>query len=162
LVFWLLIPAFYLQKRFDMKIDKILIIADDSAPSIKAVKYGFGMARDLLAEVTLLSIVDPINSLGNPDAGVFPDDAIMAAKADAEAFLNKVKKTYGAGVKTELLTVVGEIQPAVIKTAIKHKADLIITGTHGRTGLSLLFHGSVSDAVIHHSPVPVCVVPMDI
>jgi len=142
-----------------MKTEKILIVADDSEPSVKAIAFGFNLARDLSAKVILLSVVDPIDSLGNPDAGVFPDDALMASKANAEGFLNKMKETYGEGIETELLAPVGDIQPTVAKTVVQLGADLIVTGTHGRTGLSLLFKGSVSESIVHHSTIPVLVVP---
>jgi nucleotide-binding universal stress UspA family protein len=143
-----------------MKTDKILIVADDSESSIKVIEYGFNLARDLSAKVILLSVVDPIYSLGNPDAGVFPDDALMVSKAGAVAFLNAMKENYGAGIDVELLTPVGDVQPVVCETAMQQGADLIVTGTHGRTGLAFLFKGSVAGSIIHHSPVPVCVVPI--
>lgn len=142
-----------------MKTDKILIVADDSEPSVKAIAFGFNLARHLSAKVILLSVVDPIDSLGNPDAGVFPDDALMASKATAEVFLRKMKEVYGEGVETELLTPVGDIQPTIAKRAEQSGADLIVTGSHSRTGLSLLFKGSVAASIIHHARVPVCVVP---
>lgn len=144
-----------------MKIEKILIVADDSAPSIKAIKYGFALAAKLGAKVTLLSVVEPGHALGNPDAGVFPDDALMVFKEKTVAFLNRIKNDYGSGVDTELTTPVGDIQSTVINVAVKWGADMIIAGTHGRTGLSKLFSGSVAESIIQHSPVPVCVVPMD-
>jgi nucleotide-binding universal stress UspA family protein len=142
-----------------MKTDKILIVADESEPSVKAIAYGFNLARDLSAKVILLSVVDPIDSLGNPDAGVFPDDALTASKTGTDSFLTKMQTAYGAGVETELLTIIGDIRPTIIKVAKQHAADLIVTGTHAHKGLRLLFKGSVSESIIHHSSVPVLVVP---
>ncbi|WP_295667600.1 universal stress protein [uncultured Mucilaginibacter sp.] len=142
-----------------MKIGKILIVADDSAPSVKAIQFGFNLARDLSANIILLSVIDPIDSLGNPDAGIFPDDALMAAKANVETFVVEMKEKYGAGVDTELLTPVGDILSSVTKITVQQGADLIVAGTHGRTGLSLLFKGSISESIIHHSKIPVIIVP---
>jgi nucleotide-binding universal stress UspA family protein len=144
-----------------MKTDKILIVADDSPSSFKAIQYGFNMARDLGAKVTLLSVVEPGHALGNPDAGIFPDDALFFLKEKTGEFLNRVKNDYGSGVDTELMAPVGHIQSTVIDIAGKWGADLIVAGTHGRTGLSKLFSGSVAESIIQHSPIPVCVVPMD-
>ncbi len=144
-----------------MKADKILIVADDSAPSMKAIQYGFDLAIKLGAKVTLLSVVEPGHALGNPDAGIFPDDAIILLKEKTEDFLSQVKNEYANGIDTELMAPLGDIQPTVIEIAVKWGADLIVVGTHGRTGLSKLFSGSVSESIIQHSPVPVCVVPMD-
>lgn len=85
----------------------------------------------------------------------------MAAEANMKTFQVKMNKLYGAGIQSELLTVVGDIQPWIAKIAMQYGADLIITGTHARTGLNLLFKGSIAESIIHHSTIPVCVVPMD-
>jgi nucleotide-binding universal stress UspA family protein len=111
--------------------------------------------------VILLSVVEPGHALGNPDAGIFPDDALIVFKAKTAEFLNRVKNSYGNGVDTELMAPVGDIQSTVIDIAVKWDADLIVAGTHGRIGLSKLFSGSVAESIIQHSPIPVCVVPMD-
>jgi nucleotide-binding universal stress UspA family protein len=142
-----------------MKTNKILIVADDSEPSIKAIKYGFGLARELGAEVTLISVIDVIRSLGNPDAGIFPDDMLASEQEKTKAFLINMKDKYSKGIETELLMPVGEIQETILKTALKVKAELIVTGTHGRTGLNKLFNGSVAESIIHESSIPVFVVP---
>jgi nucleotide-binding universal stress UspA family protein len=144
-----------------MKTDKILIVADDSPSSVKAIQYGFNLARDTGAKVTLLSVVEPGHALGNPDSGIFPDDALIVLKEKTEDFLSRVKNIYGSGVDTDVMSPIGDIQPTVIEIAVKWEADLIVAGTHGRTGLSKLFSGSVAESIIQHSPIPVCIVPMD-
>ncbi len=144
-----------------MKTDKILVVADDGPSSIKAIEYGFNLARDLGAKVMLLSIIEPALAIGNPDAGVFPDDALIAVKKKTEEFLSLLKNKYGTAVETELMSRVGDIMPLVIDTAAKWEAGLIIAGTHGRTGLSKLLNGSIAESIVSHSSVPVCIVPMD-
>ena len=143
-----------------MKINKILIVADDSRSSIKAIQYGFNLARDLNAKVMLLNVIETALTLGNPDAGIFPDDALINIKSKTEDFLNRMKAQYGKDIDTELMAPVGDIQPIVIETASNWKASLIITGTHGRTGVNKLLNGSVAESIMHHSSVPVCVIPM--
>jgi len=138
-----------------------LIIVDDSLPSIKAVQFGFGFARDLGAKVMLLSVIEPALTLGNPDAGIFPDDAEIAAKAKTGEFLKQMKTAYAKSVRTELAIPEGDIGPIVLKFIADWHADLVVTGTHGRTGISKLLSGSVAESIITMSPVPVCVIPMD-
>jgi nucleotide-binding universal stress UspA family protein len=142
-----------------MKTDKILIITDDSPSSVKAVEYGFSLAKELGARVTLLSVIDVSLTLGNPDAGIFPDDALIALKSRTEDFLARMKKEYSEGIATELLAPLGDVEATIIDTAINWGASLIVAGTHGRTGLNKLFKGSVAESILHYSPVPVCVVP---
>jgi len=144
-----------------MKTSKILIAADDSDTSTRAVEYGFNIARDLGAGVILLSVVDPSAAVGNPDAGIFPDDALIALKTKTEDFLHRMKDRFGEGIDTILLSPAGEVQATVIQTAVEYGAGIIVTGTHNRTGLNKLFNGSIAESVIHHSPVPVFVVPAE-
>ncbi len=144
-----------------MKTDKVLIVADDSPSSVKAIQYGYNLARDLGAKVTLLSVIDPSLALGNPDAGIFPDDALIAFKKKSDDFLNRMKAKYGDGANTEIMSPVGDAQATVIDIAVKSDAGLIVTGTHSRKGLSQLFKGGIAESIIHNSPVPVCVVPLD-
>jgi nucleotide-binding universal stress UspA family protein len=143
------------------KTRKILIVADDSPASVKAIRCGFNLAKAIGARVMLLSVIDPELAAGNPDAGIFPDDALMALKSKTEHFLARMKINYAKNVSTKLSSPIGDIQTTVIKAAVKWKADLIVTGTHDHTGFSKLFNGSISDSIIHQSPVPVYVVPQD-
>jgi nucleotide-binding universal stress UspA family protein len=142
-----------------MKIEKILIVADDSPPSIKAVQYGYNLAKDIGAKVMLLSVIEPESVAGNPDAGIFPDDALATAKTKTDDFLKHMQKSYGQAVPTELQTRVGEILPTILYTITDWGASVVVAGTHGRTGLSKLFGGSVAESIVHHSPVPVLIVP---
>ncbi len=143
-----------------MKIEKILIVADDSPTSVKAVQYGFNLARDAGASVMLLNVIDAESVAGNPDAGIFSDDALIAMKAKADDFLKSMKSTYGQAVETEVRATVGEVMPTIIKTITDWNASLVVIGTHGRTGMSKLFSGSIAESILHHSPIPVCVVPL--
>jgi nucleotide-binding universal stress UspA family protein len=144
-----------------MKTNKILIVGDDSPASIKAIQYGFSLASSLGAKVALLTVVDPGLTIGNPDAGIFPDDALINVKTKMAEFLTNMKNKYSNDVDTKLMLQVGEIQDTVIDIALQWEAGIIVTGTHNRTGFSRLFNGSISESIVQHSPVPVLVVPMD-
>jgi len=142
-----------------MKIEKILIVADNSPASIKAIQYGFNLAKDMGAKVLLLSVIQAGSAAGNPDAGIFPDDALAQLKEQVANFLQQAKPDDVQGIDIETRTPVGEILPVVVQAIANWGADLVVAGTHGRTGLSKLFSGSVSESIIHHSPIPVLIVP---
>ena len=142
-----------------MKIEKILIVADNSLASVKAIQYGFNLARDVGAKVLLLSVIEPESAAGNPDAGIFPDDALMNFKNQTTNFQEEIKTTYAHGVDTETLAPVGEILPVVVQAITDWGANLVVAGTHNRSGISKLFSGSVSESIIHQSSVPVLIVP---
>jgi len=59
------------------------------------------------------------------------------------------------GIKYELLTLVGEPAGAVIRTARRLAADVIVMGTHGRRGFSRVFLGSIAEMVLREAPCPV-------
>ncbi len=142
-----------------MKTDKILIVADEHPASVKAVQYGFKLAGDLGAAVMLINVVEPSLAIGNPDAGIFPDDALSVLKSNAEDLLNRLKDKYCGNVPTAVSCTVGHTQSTIIDTAVKWGAGLIIVGAHAHTALGKLFRGDISESIMHHSPVPVCVVP---
>ena len=66
----------------------------------------------------------------------------------------------GAGVTVETTTLSGRAAPEIVAHAKKIGADLIVMGTHGRSGFQHALLGSVAERVVHHSPCPVLVVPM--
>jgi nucleotide-binding universal stress UspA family protein len=67
-------------------------------------------------------------------------------------------QAIASGVKAEFIQNQGEPGPMICNAAISCQADLIIMGRRGRTGLSELFLGSVSNYVLHHAPCAVLVV----
>ena len=144
-----------------MNFKKILIAVDESSSAEKAVQRGFALARKLSAEVLLVSVIDPSATAGNPDAGIFPDDALAQARDKTKSLLTKLKNKYDKKVKTELAYPIGELRETVIETAKKWHADIIVTGTHNASALSGLFSENTGNSILHHSPVPVFVVPKD-
>ena len=142
-----------------MQYKKILIAVDSSEFSMAAAKKGLALAHQLNAHAALLYVIDTTKTIGNVDAGIMPEDAEMVLKKEAEQTIDQLAVMYNGN---ELLKFMPEGHPAedIIKTAETYGADLIVVGTHGRTGLMHLLVGSVSEHVIRNSKVPVLVVPL--
>jgi len=83
------------------------------------------------------------------------DEEIILAKDNVKKIMELAEKE---GIKTEGLTVKGEPYEAIIKTAKQKQVDLIVVGSHGRTGIERLLMGSVTERVIGHSESAVLVV----
>jgi nucleotide-binding universal stress UspA family protein len=140
-----------------MSFNKILIAVDSSEYSITAAKKGLDLAHQLNAAVALVYVIDKSKAMGNVDAGISPEEALIVLKKEAESTLDHLTSYNGANVVK--LMPEGDPVQDIIKTAETWQADLIVTGTHGRTGLSHLFLGSVSEDIMRHSRIPVMVVP---
>ena len=140
----------------------ILIATDGSAVSNKAAKAGIALALALDAKVTAYCAIEdqlPIYSEGYAFDQVTIDrfeeairtvrqkhvDAIgKLAKAAGVPFASVVSKTYST-------------YEGIIATAKKRKCDVIFMASHGRSGLSKLFMGSVTQNVLAHTKIPVVV-----
>jgi nucleotide-binding universal stress UspA family protein len=142
-----------------MGYNKILIAVDDSPYGLKAAENGIALANKLNAQVALVFIIDKGLAIGNVDAGILPNEALMRLKKEAQETIDQIIKMYNGKHEAFHFTPEGNPKEEIIAMAQEWKADLIVMGTHGRTGLKHLLMGSVSESVIQHSKIPVMVVP---
>ena len=153
-----------------MTIDKILIAVDDSRHAEHAAEIGFEMARVYKAEVGLVNIVEPIvlPSSGNDSiTGISTDfsmvDEVELVKIQTESAENNLKRilqNYASELKITAFTEYGLTADSILKCSTEFGANLIVIGTHSRTGLDRLFMGSIAEHIVRHSKVPVLVVPL--
>lgn len=141
-----------------MAYSNILIAIDGSKCSMKALEKGIELAKDLSANLLLVSVVDMTSMINSASVGAIIDkDVDVVFEEEANKLLERAMKKYPYP-KTTVITEEGVANEAINTIAAKHKADLIIMGTHGRTGLNHLLMGSVAEHVIRHSKIPVMVV----
>ena len=120
--------------------------------------YAIAFAQKLQARVTLLHVIQPPLVAG-ADMGVWPspafiDDLETAITRDMEGYLARVT---AAGLTGEIAMVHGVPFHEILNTAKARQVDLIIMGTHGRTGLPHVLLGSVAEKVVRLAPCPVLV-----
>ncbi|MGO9449718.1 MAG: universal stress protein [Candidatus Binataceae bacterium] len=136
-----------------MKIKRILVPIDFSVSSLKALDYAVEYARPHRAELLLLHVVEPITHMW-----MVPDVAKLMEQHRAKATeqLTKLEKRTKHRYRKCRSEVHSGIPYVVITNlAEKSKADLIITATHGHTGLHHLFLGSVAERVVRLAKCPV-------
>jgi universal stress protein A len=142
-------------------IHHILVPTDGSAGSDAAAAYACDLAVTLGARVTLLHVFTAPT--------VLLPDAVYAATAEElrpleEACVNKLRALAAAlerpGLVLDVEAVEGTPTDRIIETAKLRLVDLIVMGTHGRTGLSHLLLGSVAERVVRSAPCPVLTVRM--
>ncbi|MGH8579037.1 MAG: universal stress protein [Gammaproteobacteria bacterium] len=145
-----------------MQIRKLLIPTDFSDLAEHTLDYAIGLAAALNASVELVHVHhSPALSLQNGEL-TMPVDPTLGAdyEANVRQRLDKLAEKYQAsGVKVSGCLLSGVPYAEIIRAAEDGSADLIVMGTHGRTGLAHLLMGSVAERVVRRSPIPVLTVP---
>lgn len=140
----------------------ILLATDGSAASEHAAALAVSLARVHGAKMTAVYVVDPYRYLGIGETNPLGFQAYMSAALDhAAAAHAKVEALCTQGPdKIDLQVRVAENVTAaagIVQTAKDAQADLIVIGSHGRTGFPRFMLGSVANKVVTESPVPVLV-----
>lgn len=136
---------------------KVLIAVDGSESSLNVVKKGVELAKQLNAEIALIFVVDKTKAVGNPDAGIMPNEALIALKKEALDTLDQFIKIYGSDYNILKFMPEGNPKDDVLQTAEDWCADLIVVGIHGKSGFALFAMGSIAQHIILHSKVPVLI-----
>ncbi len=139
-------------------IKKILCPIDFSANSTHALDYAVALAVANAAELRLLHVVQiPWTAFPtDPMLPQFSSEVMEDYSASCKRQLDEVKETVRAGyarVTSEMCT--GTPFVEIIRTAREQASDLIVIGTHGRTGLAHVMMGSVAEKVVRKAPCPV-------
>jgi len=140
----------------------ILLATDGSAASEHAAKLAVSMARTHGATLTALYVSDPYPYLGVGEVNPMGYQAYSAAAqqhaAQAHAQVDALCKVDGPVIELQA-RLVEDVAAAsgIVESAKELGCDLIIMGSHGRTGIARLMLGSVATKVVAESSVPVLV-----
>jgi nucleotide-binding universal stress UspA family protein len=148
---------------------KVLIALDYNPTAQKIAEIGYAMAKAMHAEVTLLHVVaDPtyystaeyspiMGFTGYMDIGQIQLTS-ESLKKSTQHFLDKTKDHLGDGsIKT--LVNDGDFAETIMKTAKDLLADVIVIGSHSKRWLDEILMGSVTEKVLHHTTVPLFIIP---
>lgn len=144
-----------------MDIRNILCPVDFSDPSREALRAASGLAKVHGARLTLLhayAVPGYVLPEGFVAAG---PDVLEEIEARTQGTLKEwqlVAQEAGAQ-DIHLVTAMGNAAPEIVLYAKENRTDLIVVGTHGRTGLVSFLLGSVADKVVHTAPCAVMIVP---
>lgn len=146
-----------------MKPIRTIVVAHDFTECAEAaLGAAVDLAQQLDAELHLLHVVRPPSFAYAPgDLPVAPIDTLHL-HADAERELNEIAERLPVMPKSATVHVVDStrIAETLDEQAAALGADLMVVGTHGRTGLSHALHGSVAERTLRHAPCPVLTVPL--
>ena len=112
------------------------------------------LAKQNSATVYLLTVVGapPAAATALPPVALNPDPEFEAACIRR---LEAIAREKLVGVSHEIFVASGNAAPEILKLTAAQGIDLIVMGTHGRTGLKRFLLGSVAERVVRESPVPV-------
>lgn len=149
---------------------KILIALDYNPTAERIAETGYRLAKAIGAEVILIHVMaepqyyssldySPImgyTGFTSPDMLLLTDDTEV--KKASQEFLDQSKKHLN---DEQITTVLGEGDCAdgILQAAKDLNVDIIVMGTHSRTGLDKILMGSISEKVLHHSEVPLFIIP---
>jgi nucleotide-binding universal stress UspA family protein len=138
---------------------RILCPTDYSATSDNAVRYAVEFARKVGAHVRFLHILTP---------GTLPEKPVVASELPSvqqeeddslpDNFSQVLMAEKKKGLNADFRVIKGEAPKVIAEQASSWGADLIIMGSHGRTGLHRLMMGSVAEDVFRSSDIPVLLV----
>ena len=141
---------------------RILLATDGSPASDHAAEMAVSLARLHGASLTGLYVVDPYPYLGIGETNPMGFEAYMnAAREHATGSLSRLaalceRQQPPLALEQRIVEDVSAVE-GILRTAKDEGCDLIVVGSHGRSGLSRLMLGSVASKIVAHSTVPVLV-----
>jgi len=140
---------------------RILFASDFSKASRNAFAAAVKTAKRAHARLSIVHVLAPFLPVG-PDQYVGPETwqelDEQARKWATKHLATLAKKARASGVRATTFLVAGTPSREITRFAKKRRADLVVIGTHGRTGLAKLFLGSVANQIVATSPCPVMTV----
>ena len=143
------------------RIRKILYATDYSKASRRALDEAVNLARQNRAELLVIHVLEPLpyaagEEFGGAELYLKLEDA---TRREAQASMDKLlRRLRRSNVKAKSLLLRGSAHDQIVRASKNKRADMIVIGTHGRTGLSKLFMGSVAAKVVSAATCPVVTV----
>ncbi|QLH84254.1 universal stress protein [Halosimplex pelagicum] len=138
---------------------RILVPVDGSEQAHRAFEFVAEEFGD--AEVVLLHVVNPAEAGYSAQASIpsFSEEWYESEKAAAEELFSEIEALAdGTDLSIEREIEVGKPIRVIVEFADESGVDQIVMGSHGRSGVTRILLGSVAEAVVRRSPVPVTVV----
>jgi nucleotide-binding universal stress UspA family protein len=144
-----------------IKLERILVPTDFSDFSTNALRYGCELANRFDSALHIMHSVEEYQAF-TPESGMLlAPDYLSQLKEAAERELKKLPESgWFSGGESRIVRSVRKGTPflEIVRYARENESDLIVIGTHGRSGLSHALMGSVAEKVVRKAPCPVLTV----
>lgn len=142
-----------------MLFSSVLLAVDGSEPAQHAANLAIHLVRESGAKLTCVTALDEMPTIGAMSVDlVSAEDASVSTKlrAVANAIVDAVTaQATAAGVRCEPRVIEAHPVAAILQAVGESRADLIVMGTHGRSGVERIVLGSVAESVLREATVPV-------
>lgn len=140
----------------------ILVATDGSQASEHATALAVTLARSHGAKLTAVYVVDPYPYLGIGESNPYGFDSYMATARQVASETHIRVAALCASEKPEVpmqasLVEGTTVTAGILQSAKDHQADLIVVGSHGRTGIRRLMLGSIANKIVAESHIPVLI-----
>ena len=142
-----------------MTFTHILCPVDRSDVSRRAFDYAVSLARWSAARLTVLEVIDvtpPVPTGAIPDIGLVPDTLREGVREELGGL---IAPALAEDVAAEVRVEEGPVAPRILDVAADQSVDLIVMGTHGRTGVQRLVLGSITEKIVRQARCPVLAIP---
>jgi len=142
-----------------MSVPQHLLVPTDFSPYAEdALAYAIALARALRARVTLLHVISAMYWATGEMPGALSASLMEELESVAQQSLEQAfQRVRAAGLEGEVVVLHGSPFEGIVSAARDQGVDLIVMGSHGRTGLPHLLLGSVAERVVRLAPCPVLV-----
>ena len=141
--------------------DDILLPTDGSEGTTAATTHAAEIASTYDATVHVLSVADSRNRFESPTSGIAPEAWDEAQRDQAEAAIDATVDALGDDVDVHRVLREGVPHEEIVAYVDDADIDVVVMGTHGRTGLDHYLIGSVTEKVVRQSAAPVLSVRLD-
>ncbi len=140
--------------------NKILAPLDGSERAEAILEHIEDIAQRYNSKVVLFSVIEPVHTVVAPDGIYVPsEDVILNYQNDMQDYLaTKQSQLQAHGIEAETVIAHGRVVDEIITAANNAKADLVAMTSHGRTGLSRVFYGSIAAGVLHQIDRPLLLI----
>lgn len=139
----------------------VLVPLDGSKRAEAILPHVEALAGRYEARVVLLQVIDPVSRIPyTPETAFdFPDDAFTQWTRESQTYLSGIRGEFREkGIEADVRVESGPVVETIIDVAEDESADLIAMASHGRTGLSRVFYGSVAAGILNRVDRPLLLI----
>ena len=141
-----------------LQLQNIMVAVDFSDFSKTALGYAVALAQKVGAALTLVHVVEPYAYPEDLSAGMTIEEVDARWIKKQKDKLEALRQTINSSIPSTIVVTMGPPWHQIVAASKSWKADLLVVGTHGYTGLKHVLLGSTAERVVRHASCPVLVV----